>query len=131
MLRIPHRLLVCSLVLLPLLVWGFGLSLSRSSASGQGKSDEGKGKESQTQAEPSSEVPPPSEAPPEEPLPKEEGGKVKKGRYDDLQFYAYASGLTGIFDRSSGRLYIYDTDLAKCIAIRQLGRLGEPLRKLK
>jgi len=48
-----------------------------------------------------------------------------------LQFYAYASGLTGIFDRNSGRLYIYDTDLTKCIAIRQLNRLGDPMRKLK
>ena len=39
---------------------------------------------------------------------------------------AYASGLTGFFDQGTGKLYLYDSNLKNCVAIRQLTTLGEP-----
>ena len=34
----------------------------------------------------------------------------------------------GFFDRKTGKLYIYNSDLTKCIAVRQLDVLGEPAK---
>jgi hypothetical protein len=48
-----------------------------------------------------------------------------------LEVYTYPTGLTGFYDRGTGMLYLYDTDLNKCVVIRKLEQLGEPLRKLR
>jgi hypothetical protein len=48
-----------------------------------------------------------------------------------LQIVTYPSSLTGFFDRNTGMLYLYDADLNKCVCIRQLVQLGEPMRKLR
>jgi hypothetical protein len=48
-----------------------------------------------------------------------------------LQVVTYASGLTGLFDPASGKLYVYDSNLENCVIIRELNELGEPLKKLK
>jgi hypothetical protein len=48
-----------------------------------------------------------------------------------IQIVAYASGLTGLFDRNTGMLYVYDANLDKCVMIRQCVQLGEPMRKLR
>lgn len=37
----------------------------------------------------------------------------------------------GFFDRRTGRLYIYDSSLSKCITIKQLNTLGEPARTIQ
>jgi len=48
-----------------------------------------------------------------------------------IQVFTYTSSLTGFFDRNTGMLYLYDANLEKCTCIRQLVRLGEPMRKLQ
>lgn len=48
-----------------------------------------------------------------------------------VQIVAYASGLTGFFDRSTGLLYFYDSNLDKCVSIRQVVQLGEPMKKIR
>ena len=48
-----------------------------------------------------------------------------------LKIVTYATGLTGFFDPDTGKLYVYDSNMANCFAIRELAALGEPLKKLK
>lgn len=49
----------------------------------------------------------------------------------DLQLVTYASGLTGVFNPEEGRIYLYDSNLENCVAIRELGRLGGPMKIVK
>ena len=51
--------------------------------------------------------------------------------WSKLKLVTYPSGLTGFFDPDTGRLYIYSSDLQRCVIIRQLTALGEPLKKVK
>lgn len=48
-----------------------------------------------------------------------------------VQIVTYSSGLTGFFEPGTGKLYIYDSSLKNCVAIRQLTSLGKPLGSLK
>ncbi len=48
-----------------------------------------------------------------------------------IQIVSYASGLTGFFDASTGRLYLYDSEVRNCVAVRQLVEPGEPMKRLK
>jgi hypothetical protein len=48
-----------------------------------------------------------------------------------LTIVTYPSGLTGFFDPSTGKLYVYDADLERCLMIRQLDRLGESLKSVQ
>jgi hypothetical protein len=48
-----------------------------------------------------------------------------------VQVVTYASGLTGFFDANTGKLYLYDSNLEQPVAIRQVGELGKPLKKIK
>ena len=57
-----------------------------------------------------------------------QGVAPPKKDWSRLQVVTYSSGLTGFFDPESGKLYLYDAKLEKCYAIRQLVRLGQPLR---
>ena len=38
-----------------------------------------------------------------------------------------SGGLTGFFDKASGKLYLYDSTLKHCVAVRRVTRLGAPL----
>ena len=51
--------------------------------------------------------------------------------WSGLKIVTYSSGLTGFFDPETGKLYVYDSNMENCFAIRQLVTLGEPLKKLK
>jgi hypothetical protein len=44
---------------------------------------------------------------------------------------SYPSGVTGFFDQSTGRLYLYDAYWETCIGIRELDTLGNPMRRLR
>ena len=44
---------------------------------------------------------------------------------------SYISGMTGFFDRNTGMMYVYDINMEKCVFIRQLGKLGEPMRRIQ
>jgi hypothetical protein len=54
-----------------------------------------------------------------------------KGKWEDVQIVSYASGLTGFFDKSSGRLYLYGSDIKTPFAVSELRKLGEPLQVVK
>ena len=43
----------------------------------------------------------------------------------------YPSGVTGVFDSNTGRIYMYDINLENCYQIRELTTLGEPMRRLR
>jgi hypothetical protein len=44
---------------------------------------------------------------------------------------SYISGMTGFFDRNTGMMYVYDINMEKCVFIRQLGKLGDPMRRIQ
>jgi hypothetical protein len=44
-----------------------------------------------------------------------------------LQMVGCANGITGFYEQSTGRLYLYDAKLMHCVGVRQIGRLGETL----
>ena len=48
-----------------------------------------------------------------------------------LTVFTYPSGTTGFFDPDTGRLYVYDMNLATCISVREIGTLGDPLRPVR
>ena len=47
--------------------------------------------------------------------------------HSKLQVVAFSSGVLGIFDPGTGRLYLYDDALERCYSIRELKTLGAPL----
>lgn len=47
-----------------------------------------------------------------------------------LQVVAYSSGLTGFFDPSTNKLYVYASDLKTPFMTVQVEKLGEPLKIL-
>lgn len=55
----------------------------------------------------------------------------KTPRFEGLQFFSYSSGLTGVFDKTNGKLYLYDANLTNCVAIRQLNRPGEAMKTIR
>ena len=46
-----------------------------------------------------------------------------------LKVVSYPNGGTGFFDSDTGTIYVYDADLTRCYLIRQIGNLGQPLRR--
>jgi hypothetical protein len=58
------------------------------------------------------------------------GNNPGKG-YGHLQVVTYPTGLTGLFDTRSGILYVYDEKWEKCVYIRKLEKLGEPMSDLR
>ena len=48
-----------------------------------------------------------------------------------LQMLSFIGGTTGIFDPTTGRVYIYDANLDNCIAIREITTLGAPMRRIR
>ncbi len=62
-------------------------------------------------------------------------GAVEKAKdaprkdWSQLKFVAYPNGGTGVFDPETATIYVYDSDLRGCYLIRQLGTLGQPMRR--
>jgi len=40
-------------------------------------------------------------------------------------------GYIGFFDQNTGKIYLYDGDLKKCVMTTQLSQLGEPTSEIK
>jgi hypothetical protein len=51
--------------------------------------------------------------------------------FSSVEPVSYISGMTGFFDRNTGMMYVYDVNMEKCVFIRQLGKLGEPMRRIQ
>ena len=60
-----------------------------------------------------------------------QSGVVPRRDLSGLKIVAYSSGLTGFFDPGDGKLYLYDSNLERCILVRQLTELGEPMKMIK
>ncbi|MGB2601624.1 MAG: hypothetical protein WBD00_02195 [Candidatus Omnitrophota bacterium] len=60
----------------------------------------------------------------------EQGEKLKID-FTKLEILVYPSGLTGFFDRETGKLYIYDTRSVDCIMIRQMTKPGKAMKVIK
>ena len=43
----------------------------------------------------------------------------------DVEVVTYASGLTGIYDKSAGKIYLYDPVSKKCVGVRRMTSTGE------
>jgi hypothetical protein len=56
---------------------------------------------------------------------------AKPKNWAHVQVVSYASGLTGFFDTSSGRLYLYGSDLKTPYMASEIQSLGEPLKVIK
>ena len=50
--------------------------------------------------------------------------------FSGVQMVACENGLTGFFEQQTGKLYVYDSALEQCVAIRQIAALGAPLQAL-
>jgi hypothetical protein len=61
-------------------------------------------------------------------------GDAKQERADKwqaIEIVAYPSGLTGFLDKKTGVFYLYDGNVDKVIAIREIVELGKPMKRLK
>lgn len=52
-------------------------------------------------------------------------------KWEHVQVVTYPSGLTGFFDTTSGRLFVYGADLKTPFMISEVQTLGEPLKVIK
>ena len=48
-----------------------------------------------------------------------------------VQMAGFVNGTTAFWDPTSGKLYLYDANLANCTIIREITTLGEPMRRLR
>lgn len=51
---------------------------------------------------------------------------VTKSSFSQVEVFSGASGYVKFFDKSTGKIYIYDNELTKCTAIVQVEELGKP-----
>lgn len=57
------------------------------------------------------------------------GAAEKAGNdFSRLQMFSYPSGGTGIFDPSTGRIYVYDANLDRVSFVREITILGQQMR---
>ncbi len=56
---------------------------------------------------------------------------ARKTAGSSLQIVSYGTGMTGIFDPETLRIYLYDSNLVNCVAIREIEALGEPMKRIK
>jgi len=45
-----------------------------------------------------------------------------------IKVISYESGVTGFFDSHTGTMYMYDSNMQNCYAVRQIIKLGDPMR---
>ncbi len=53
------------------------------------------------------------------------------GKYAHVQVIGYASGMTGFFDTTNGRLYLYTMDMQTPYMVTEIQSLGQPLRVIR
>lgn len=57
-------------------------------------------------------------------------GDDDQGDLEGVQMVSFAAGITGFLDPKEKMLYLYDGDLVKCIAKRQIIELGKDFKKV-
>jgi hypothetical protein len=53
------------------------------------------------------------------------------GSAADLRIVTYGTGMTGVFDPETRKIYLYDSNLVNCVAIREIETPGEPMKRIK
>ena len=61
----------------------------------------------------------------------DKSAEPQKKDWSKLKPVSFSSGVMGLFDPDSGRMYLYDINLVNCYAIRELTALGEPMTRIK
>ena len=51
--------------------------------------------------------------------------------FQSLLVVGYPTGMTGFFDTRNGALYVYDSNWDKCVYVRRLKKLGEPMIEVR
>ena len=51
--------------------------------------------------------------------------------FSSVQVFGGAGGFVKFFDKSTGRIYLYNKDLTECVSIVQLEELGLPAKVIK
>jgi hypothetical protein len=51
--------------------------------------------------------------------------------FQSVLVVGYPTGMTGFFDTRNGALYIYDANWDKCVYVRRLKKLGEPMLEVR
>ncbi len=57
----------------------------------------------------------------------DKAAEAQKTDWSRLKIYSYPAGTTGFFDPDAGTLYVYDINLERCLFVRELKTLGQPL----
>ena len=53
--------------------------------------------------------------------------QTPKANLSSVELVNCSGGLTGFFDKASGKVYLYDSTLKNCVAVRRVTQLGAPL----
>ena len=56
---------------------------------------------------------------------------IVKTTNEDLQIFSYSTGLTGIYNKQTRILYVYDSSMKKCFLIRKIEKLGDDLIEIE
>jgi hypothetical protein len=51
--------------------------------------------------------------------------------FRSLVVVGYPTGMTGFFDTRNGALYVYDSNWDKCLYVRRIHKLGEPMIEVR
>ena len=54
-----------------------------------------------------------------------------KTNLSSVELVSCSGGLTGFFDKASGKVYLYDSTLKNCVGVRRVTQLGAPLETVE
>ena len=58
-------------------------------------------------------------------------GKAQNKSFAGVIPFVSSTDRVGFFDQSSGKIYMYDSDLSECLFVGQLAGLGQPIQKMQ
>ena len=53
--------------------------------------------------------------------------KAQNKNFTGIQVFITGNNRVGFLDQSNGRIYLYDSDISKCIFVGQIQSLGDPI----
>lgn len=57
----------------------------------------------------------------------QEGGR----NFSGVSLFNTPAGRLGFFEQNTGKIYLYDDNLSRCVFIGQLKELGQPIEKIQ
>ena len=55
---------------------------------------------------------------------------VLKTDFSNVQVIAFPNGQVGLFEKSTGKLYIYNEGLTNCYIVLKISQLGQPFERI-